>query len=255
MAMPYLDNPATLSETTAQELDGLVAKLNAYLGQQHNAQGGHGAITASSVLVDGPVTVRDERLAPASFRRTIAKGTQIAITPTPGGTTPWLTVLYNNVEAARVGQVGGVGLGLRVSDGVYQRGRTVAMGDWQDVPFNAADFAAVGAGNTWVVQSVDMQYQQWTLIGQTMHYQVAAAGTEITGAPVTLTIALPAGYQIARRFQLPFIFSEGGPYTSSGFVFGFPGQTVIQLQKLTFAAWAVTTAAHVMVSATFEVTG
>jgi len=91
MALPYLDNPATLDAMTVMELDGLVAKLNAYLSQQHNAQGGHTAITADSVTVTGAVTAPRAYLDRIfQFRRPAALG-------------EWTTVPYAATHFATVG--------------------------------------------------------------------------------------------------------------------------------------------------------
>jgi hypothetical protein len=125
MALPYLDNPATLDEMTVQELDGLVTKVNTFLRQQHTDQGGHGAITAENVVVDGPVTVRDELKNPSSFVRNLALGTRIDIQSTPTDQTPYLTIRYRNAlnqpltALVRIGNVGGgpnpTGPGLRLA--------------------------------------------------------------------------------------------------------------------------------------------
>ena len=334
MALPYLDNPATLDEMTVQELDGLVTKLNTFLGKQHNPQGGHGDITATSVVVDGPVTVRDEKLAPASFQRTVAKGTQIAITPTPGGTTPWLTIIYDKVEDVRLGQMSGgiytgpgtrlgpafaaggtspqpwdvvatsvsvgpallfgdpvrhdrplallfnvagnhyevrpnavaldVWLGtntgptnqfarLYLTDGVYQRGRAAAIGDWQTVPYNAANFTAdVG---TWTVDAGDVVTQRFALVGQTMHYALYLAATSVSATPSELRIALPPGYLVGSRFVSASAYNETG-LNVANYVIGIAGDGFLRLQKFSGTAWAATAnATYVFLTIAFEVTG
>jgi hypothetical protein len=336
MALPYLDNPATLDDPTVQELDGLVAKLNTFLSREHNQQGGHTNITAQSVVVDGPVTVRDERQAPASFQRTVALGTQIAITPTPGGTTPWLTILYDKVEDVRLGQVsGGIygGPGLRLgpafaaggpspqpwdvvatsvstgpallfgdpvrhdrplallfnvaanhyevrpnavaldvwlgtntgptnqfaraylSDNVYQRGRPLGMGDWQAVPFNAANFTASG-GATWTVIAAAVAVQRFALTGQTMHYNIIVQNTTVGAvAPANLLIALPTGYTVAAPFISPLLTNASGGPQEIGYAAGGAGGTAISLVRLNSATWTLGAGTNAYVNITFEVIG
>jgi hypothetical protein len=341
MALPYLDNPATLDDATVQELDGLVTKLNSFLGQEHNPQGGHTNITANSVVVDGPVTVRDEKLAPASFQRTVALGTQIAITPTPGGTTPWLTVIYDKVEDVRLGTIsGGVysGPGTRLgpalsaggpapqpwdvvttsvgsgsagpalvfgdpvrhdrplvlmfdvgggryelrpnaaasevwlgtpfgaanqfaraylSDGVYQRSRSASMGDWQDVPYNAADFTT-SSGGVWGVTAGNVLVRRYTLIGRTLHYHVAISNSNVGGAaPTELRVALPAGYTVSAFGVGTTLYQDNGATRTAGGYVSVVGDTFLRLQTIAGLSWTITAANNttVFVTATCEVIG
>lgn len=337
MALPYLDNPATLDEMTVQELDGLVAKLNTFLSQQHNAQGGHGAVTADSLtLANGGIfTIQDEDGVPTTLSRTRALGTKFDIKGRPDDSNSFLSVRYkfsadtafaNLVKLGFVGHVGSakgpgvelVGTGpshewamvnFQLSTGpalvftdvtsiqrvmclvwafndhyeirpetfgpdvwlggqppgqryerayinaVHEQGRPVALGHWQDVAYNAANFMATG-GALWGVEAADVVVHRWTVIGQTMHYNLTILGSTVSGAsPVELTVALPSGYTVAAPFFATIFFNSTGT-NLMGYATSTAGNTAIRFGQLTGATWSVgTNSTNVFVSITFEVTG
>src|SRR6186713_2178264 len=61
------------------------------------------------------------------------------------------------------GPIGPTGPAPDFSAGIYERGRTTALGDWQNNPFNAADFS--GGGASWVVTAGQVSVSSYTLIG------------------------------------------------------------------------------------------
>jgi hypothetical protein len=89
MAVLYLDNPPTLPPAVLQELDALVAKLNVWLAQEHNDQGGHTRITADSLLVDGRAEVETLRVGGPVYERGRAApvGTWTDVPYSPGNFT------------------------------------------------------------------------------------------------------------------------------------------------------------------------
>jgi len=99
------------------------------------------------------------------------------------------------------------GVGIDLNGGIYERGRSVAMGEWSAVPFNAADFtASVG---TWTVEAADIITFRYTLIGKTMIVSLYIQTTAISGAPTELRIKIPAGYLSGSQSRIPCQMYDG----------------------------------------------
>lgn len=79
-------------------------------------------------------------------------------------------------------------------DNVFEKHRSVALGAWQDVPFSAANFSGNGA-MTWTVTSPQVLANRYTVIGNTMIWDVQVAASTIGGTPNTnLLINIPDGF-------------------------------------------------------------
>jgi hypothetical protein len=84
------------------------------------------------------------------------------------------------------------------ADGVYEHGRAEAMGEWHDVPYNAANFtASVGS---WTVGSGDVNTYAYTLVGQTMFLSFVIFTTSVSAAPVFLFLNLN-GFTASREVR------------------------------------------------------
>jgi hypothetical protein len=84
--------------------------------------------------------------------------------------------------------------------GIKERGRSVAMGEWIDIPFNAANFVGFG-GMTWTVAAGNVLTNAYALVGKTMYWSLFLAGTTLGGTPssqlfVTAPFTFSARYQI-----------------------------------------------------------
>ena len=69
---------------------------------------------------------------------------------------------------------------------IYEQGRLTALGHWQDVPYNAANFTTPGAP-TWTVASGDVTINRYTLIGKTVIWHLRIA-TSTLSAPTTVRV-------------------------------------------------------------------
>jgi hypothetical protein len=79
-----------------------------------------------------------------------------------------------------------------------ERGRSLPLGEWQDEPFNAANFTAP-AGMTWTVTAGAMTTNRYCLMGKTLIWQFATAETTVGGTPLNhVFVRLPAGITAAR---------------------------------------------------------
>jgi len=77
-------------------------------------------------------------------------------------------------------------------DGYQERGRTVPLGEWIPVPFNAANF--VGTGAAWTVTAGQVSTNQYTLLGKTMVWTITLSNSTVSAPGASsLTILLPPG--------------------------------------------------------------
>jgi hypothetical protein len=91
-----------------------------------------------------------------------------------------------------------VGLG-----GIFERGRAVALGGWQNFTYAAGNFTS--DTGTWVVESGDVIVNRYTFIGATCIYCFYFANTTITGTPQVLRVTLPFPIQISTRNMITVI--------------------------------------------------
>jgi len=81
--------------------------------------------------------------------------------------------------------------------GYYERSRTVAVGDWQGVPYSAGNFTGSGA-LTWTVDSGDVANNRYTDIGTTMIWSLGLVTTSTGGTANTeLRVTLPASRTVS----------------------------------------------------------
>jgi hypothetical protein len=133
---------------------------------------------------------------------------------------------------------------LQFPNGVFERGRGVALGAWQNIPYNPSDFTVSGTGS-WSVPQKALVRNRYTLIGETLIWSIYIAwfvgGTEVepsvvTGNPNALQIALPPG--------LVAIYSQGVPmalgYNNNVEVEVFAGgaANVLQFVRVDRLPWA-----------------
>ena len=90
-----------------------------------------------------------------------------------------------------------------VARDVYEKGRTVAIGHWIDVPLSAGNFSAVPSGTVAVGASLNQSY---ALVGRSITYSFALNMT-IGGTPTEIRIALPSGVVSAAHMAMPFLAS------------------------------------------------
>lgn len=130
---------------------------------------------------------------------------------------------------------------LTVSDGVVERGRSVAMGVWTDVAYAAGNFTASGA-MTWTVGSGDQKTYAYTLVGDTMTLCFKVDGTTVGGTPSTdLRIALPGGVTAARTTTGAFQYLDAGGAATPGYWQVDVGTAYLRLLKQAFANWSSAT--------------
>jgi hypothetical protein len=88
------------------------------------------------------------------------------------------------------------GTTLAIPNGLKERGRSTAAGEWVSVAFNAANFTA-SAGN-WTLVSGDQATFAYTLIGKTMTVSFVLNTTTVSATPASVRIAIPGGFTSAK---------------------------------------------------------
>ena len=143
-----------------------------------------------------------------------------------------------------VGMASGITGVLNVAGKVYERGRTVAIGDWISPSYSAAYFTSSGAGG-WLVEGPDMYTYAYTLIGETMLLSVVLLGTSVLAAAGTnLFVRIPGGLTSQFYSLCRIRLYDNGIERVDGYAQVAPGGTLVTLATLsgtTFGAGAHTT--------------
>lgn len=108
---------------------------------------------------------------------------------------------------------------LKATGSISELNRTVPMGHWQDVPFNAGNFYVSSGSGTWVVGSPSIISNRYTLIGKTMHWIIYlswfSGSNTLTGTAGQLGMTIPGGFIFgSSNFNISgFTAVMGGAYT------------------------------------------
>jgi hypothetical protein len=122
----------------------------------------------------------------------------------------------------------------------FESTRSVAMGYWTSVSFNAADYSA--DTGTWVVASGDLTVDTaYTFVGKTLVLSFAVVTTTTTGSPNYLKIALPSGLTVAtgrRADSVCLTYAPDGTTFEAGKINAMAGESFIRLYRYpSFAAF------------------
>jgi len=119
-----------------------------------------------------------------------------------------------------------------------------ALGQWIDVPYDPAHFAA-SPGMTWSVQAADVITYAYTVIGKTLFLNLYLDFTAISGTPgPKLYAALPGGFQAARAAQFLALAYDNG-WAVTQFMVRLPSDPdyigdYVELARLDGANWTLT---------------
>jgi len=130
-----------------------------------------------------------------------------------------------------------IGLSIGRATGIVERGRNVAMGDWIDVAYNAANFTTNSAA-AWTVTAVEQVTLAYTLIGKTMILSFYLQQTGLgSPAPTELRIKIPGNY-LADKAQRPAVLQFFDLTWTSGVIATVAGGNYIGLQKIAGGTWS-----------------
>jgi len=126
----------------------------------------------------------------------------------------------NDSEGANVGST----VEVDRNGAIYERSRTIAMGEWVSLPNSAADYTSGVGGSSFTL--VAQYYRGYTIIGKTMIYSAHFDAT-IAGATNIVYVALPPGYTALGYTSGTFIYASGvvGPVGTG------PGLTTISMMN------------------------
>ena len=120
---------------------------------------------------------------------------------------------------------------------IRERGRTIPLGEWIDVPYSAANFSA--ATGTWTVPAGNILAYKYTLIGKTMILQFYANNTTISAVTASISLAIPGGFAAVADYVGQYMnYSPWQP----GACWITGARTVVNLYLTPgFGAWAAST--------------
>lgn len=91
---------------------------------------------------------------------------------------------------------------VRLTGSIFERNRSVALGEWQNVPFVASDYFGTG-GLVLTVGAGDI-VSKYTLIGRTMHWQLKISAGDLTGtASNAIYVKIPGGMLAGNHGMAP----------------------------------------------------
>jgi hypothetical protein len=115
---------------------------------------------------------------------------------------------------------------------VYERGRTVAMGDAIAIAYDDANYTGNGGDADWVLDvSGDQLGATYSLVGNFMHMSISVVNSTIANAPTELRVAIPAGKTASVRADGACLLSLNGAAYVTGVAFVTAGGTTVKIQK------------------------
>lgn len=118
---------------------------------------------------------------------------------------------------------------ISVARDLYEKGRSLAIGSWAAIPFNAANFTS-GAGGTFTVASGNVLNHTYWLIGRTLTISLYVINATIGGAPTVLKVALPPGMVVANYGATAFSYQIATAF-GTGMIQVAPGDSVVNLYQ------------------------
>lgn len=129
---------------------------------------------------------------------------------------------------------------VKASAGVFDQGRSTAIGEWTSVAFTAGDYTASGS-MTWTVQSADMVTFEYMVIGHTMFVNIYLDSTTVGGtANNQLFIKIPGSFTAAKKVQGMSLGFDNGVAVST-FTRVSASGTTIEIGKSDVSNFALST--------------
>lgn len=130
---------------------------------------------------------------------------------------------------------------ISASAGLFDQGRSTAIGEWQSVAYSAGNFTA-GGSMTWTVDSGDQVAYSYMLIGHTL-FLAATLNTTTVGGTLgnELRVAVPGGFTCANSATLGAIRAFDSGTDTVGFAAAQSGAAYVRLFRGGFSNWAAST--------------
>lgn len=140
---------------------------------------------------------------------------------------------------------------IHASGPIFERERTVAIGDWIDVAFAATNFTG-SASMTWTVTSAQQVAFSYLKLGTTIYLNYWIEGAALGGtASASLRLKLPENVRIAQYASAPFYAVNGAATT--GRATATPGDRFITLFKTDNTNWSLASTVTVQGQIALEV--
>lgn len=81
---------------------------------------------------------------------------------------------------------------ITATGSISERGRTIPMGEWIPVPYNAGDFTAITG--TWTVDAADVLLFAYMLLGKTLFVTFNLQTTSVSATPTSLYLKIPGNF-------------------------------------------------------------
>lgn len=134
-----------------------------------------------------------------------------------------------------------------------ERNRALPLGEWADVPFNAANFTG-GGGMGVTVDPADQIAFAYTLVGLTMTVTVYLAPISVSGGNPRINVAIPNGHVAARHVYTALGRAYDNGALVPGVVIAEPGSAVLAFERLDNAPWAASVdSTYLLGSITFPI--
>jgi hypothetical protein len=131
---------------------------------------------------------------------------------------------------------------VRSDNGLYERRRTPAIGEWTTVSYSAGDYTCNG-GDTWTVDSGDVTTFQYMRLGDTLFVDLTLDTTSITGGTATqLSVKVPAALTVTKTVATPCtIFNNTTSAFETGSAQVVASGTTINIQRAAGVAFSIST--------------
>ena len=147
---------------------------------------------------------------------------------------------YNGSAEQEFGRFSSTGA-LTVASSISERGRSVAMGDWTAVAFNAANFTGSGSMTVTLTSGdqVTYEYERTGLSGTVNFY---LTGISVGGTVSNeILVALPAGTVPASSLILPILYQDNGGTMTAGYCLLSAGSSSLRIRKIDASNWTLAT--------------
>lgn len=148
--------------------------------------------------------------------------------------------LQDEVTAIETGLLGTLTHDVKVTTGKYffSNGKATGDGIWTTPTYAGGDFTA--SAGTWTVDSGDRATFTYTLFGKTMCVAFIISGTDVSAAPTTLSVLIPASQTASETMRTLIQVSDAGtPGTGVARVSG-SGTTIDFFKNTSATAWTAT---------------
>ncbi len=242
LAFRDLMNGLVQGSVLQNELDNLIAHLQAWADVEHNDDGSHGAISAESMHATGDISGAAADLSGGL----IVRGSLVG--PVPDGVTAIThefvhvlgdasvseatpMVFVNNIDNSGIAEItvrnGSAFATLRAHGSgsspaseshleitkIFEKGRVVALGHWTSVAYAAGNFTA--SAGTWTVDSGDVTTYAYALDGQKMTVAFYINNTDVSNAGAVLRIKIPDSKTATKYIATPIQARDNGSPTIS----------------------------------------